>query len=1040
MLVGKLFAPKWKHRNAEVRKQALLDLNLGSKGSVPIIIEMARADLDIEIRKLALKRIDDISFLLELAASQGEELSENINRRLGQLLSNSTIKQNHVAAIDAHLRQFADPKLLQLVLEKSQQESLRETALLALDKNSTYADTAMYDKSATLRLLAIERISKVSTIERVLKHSKTKDKSVYQIAKQKLDANQSQKNKPNQRQLHVLMDQLLVELNAIVKVCQEQQRWAPQQAQFAALQKDWQLLIEQAVSGSTNSTTLITDNKTQFELLNNKFKQGFEQEKELLKQRELEIEDFEPIKDIIHEYCNKLQELTTELETVSDSDLLQTLSSQAKKIDSGWNQIHSDLPTIVDTNYMQDVLDLYKSHWRSYQQCVLFAETNLRNVKLRKRYLVEIQTQLESSDTITDKKIAQYKKYLKYFEVTASTSSSLASADSNTNADHNPPDGTKNIRNQFKQLLQQLEEKLSQQSVKSSNCLDELKKVVSDLDGALNNGKAKFAVNLTRRWDKLVVDLDGATRHSKKYNSLLSQYKKLQPKVSELREWREWSNLPVKEKLCQDIELLADDAANAADNSQFNFSAAMEQLKAYRRDWNKLIDSEFKSDKNLEKKFNASCDIISRASQSFFNDLSQGRQSNLQKRQQYCADLDAYSEKLNTVEITEIDAKHLDKVIRVSNKEWYSLGAVDRTKKEAINKQFSEAISKLADIRHTLRENNSEAKNTLLQRVSKVLKDIETDTKNISSSIDAIKRCQSQWKNIGVAVKDRELWQQFQQTCNKVFEHRQQQNSEMATQRNQQRQELHTLCSTIESISIDANNSIAKARQQFSELKTQWTEQAAEVEDKAIARHFKTACQEFEKKISLHQQEAKKENHAARLKLWDICIELESLLAAGLQTVPPSTLTKEFEQIQERYNLLTTTTGTYTKSLQIRYQKLTQLMSELVPHAAATDSGSEAKTLSIDESLLAIESRKKMCLHAEILASIESPTDEIDARMSLQVSMLANRMTQGGRSDVSSVEEIIKLVDAWHRSAIVIDPIRVMLEKRFSNAIQTMDN
>jgi len=58
-LLKPFFKPKWQHKKADVRKQALRSLNAQKSQDLPIIEQLAMGDLDASVRRLAVKRVLD---------------------------------------------------------------------------------------------------------------------------------------------------------------------------------------------------------------------------------------------------------------------------------------------------------------------------------------------------------------------------------------------------------------------------------------------------------------------------------------------------------------------------------------------------------------------------------------------------------------------------------------------------------------------------------------------------------------------------------------------------------------------------------------------------------------------------------------------------------------------------------------------------------------------------------------------------------------------------------------------------------------------
>ena len=86
MFIQKLFSPKWKHKNPNIRKEALEALNPRKEDTQKIFAEVVKVDSDITIRRMVVGRLRDIELLQYLQQTQ-DQLAEGAGKRIQKAAS-----------------------------------------------------------------------------------------------------------------------------------------------------------------------------------------------------------------------------------------------------------------------------------------------------------------------------------------------------------------------------------------------------------------------------------------------------------------------------------------------------------------------------------------------------------------------------------------------------------------------------------------------------------------------------------------------------------------------------------------------------------------------------------------------------------------------------------------------------------------------------------------------------------------------------------------------------------------------------------------
>src|SRR6266542_6583687 len=124
-----LFRPKWKHSNPEVRAEAVRQLG---DDQAALLATIAQKDGDARVRRLAVKRIDDVDVLGEVAAADPDEsLRKAAQEKVDDiLLSAANAADDEPRSLRA-LERMKQPRQLAQVAEKAAHLQPRQLAQVA---------------------------------------------------------------------------------------------------------------------------------------------------------------------------------------------------------------------------------------------------------------------------------------------------------------------------------------------------------------------------------------------------------------------------------------------------------------------------------------------------------------------------------------------------------------------------------------------------------------------------------------------------------------------------------------------------------------------------------------------------------------------------------------------------------------------------------------------------------------------------------------------------------------------------------------------
>ena len=476
---------------------------------------------------------------------------------------------------------------------------------------------------------------------------------------------------------------------------------------------------------------------------------------------------------------------------------------------------------------------------------------------------------------------------------------------------------------------------LTAQEADSSKQLTEL---IRELEDHINAGHLKNA----NKSHQLAVQALKKISHqeSKKFQR---QFQNLTARLTEIRDWQGYAATPKKEALCVSMEALVDcemDAANLAD-----------KIHHLQEEWKTIGPIARQDDKVLWKRFRTAADKAYLPCKAFYADMANQRQQNLLNRQQLIAQLIDYEASMDW---QTADWGIVQKTLDAARETFRSFSPVDRH--EHKNSQASLQLISDKIYAHIKAEyqKNIEAKEALISQAN-ALQDVE----QLSQAIEQSKQLQADWKAIGITPNkaDQKLWQEFRVACDAVFSRRDE-------QRQQNRVQIEASIEQAEAIIMKAE---AAAHETDSENKEALQRCLAEFAELSLP---KAIYIKMRKRLSDAQQQQEDSFSQARLaKQQQAWLTLtDKLSAISLKAQDASQAEALFQPAISDYKL----------PLDIDKSLFENKWNAEVSDVSATDALRDA------------------CIGLEIVAQLESPAEDQQARMTLQVKRLAQGLGQTG--------------------------------------------
>ena len=235
--IGNLFAPRWKHKNPQVRKQALLALDKAHQDTQKIMLEVANNDPEVFIRRFAIKRLTDIDAVQALRQSAPrEEIYQDATWRLCVLLSAEDGAAS-IEQIKVRLDQYAETRILEYVAKHATNLELQKYALDKIEHENIVLEVITGTENEEIRQYALDKLNSVNALKRVIKSLKRKDKQLAERAQEKLE--QVNAALAHHNELVNQYKQIGNDFLELVALCRLSNEWAKYEARLRRLHEQW---------------------------------------------------------------------------------------------------------------------------------------------------------------------------------------------------------------------------------------------------------------------------------------------------------------------------------------------------------------------------------------------------------------------------------------------------------------------------------------------------------------------------------------------------------------------------------------------------------------------------------------------------------------------------------------------------------------------------------------------------------------------------------------------------------------------------------
>jgi hypothetical protein len=890
-----LFKPKWQHKDAEVRKQAVSSLN-----DEKLLAQIANQDSDKDVRLLALSKIQSKQHLAEFLVCERNDLRAQAQQQhLVLLLPN----QN-----EADLAAISNDNDLVSIATYTQDEAVRISAINKLSDESIRLDIACNNPVAKVRMAAAQGIEQSDALNTLMQIAQGKDKALYRFCKDQLAASKAKEDAASDLQSKISNSITAAEHLA-------KSAYSPEyNGRLQLLKQNWSALSSQTAEQTTAFNNALASAETT--LSEHLAEEQAAQDK---------LTAIANAKDTFVTVLSQLGQLEFDQEISSQLKSLQQQWQQAKQISQPESEQNKDFE-----NRIQAWLALDNTREQLEQQSASLNELIAQSQKLDK-------TSLSKSQSL-QKDLTQAVKQLPWkpssIGLTLATPELLIALDS---------------------ALQTVIKHNQNLTAHEADSAKQLAKLLIDLEAQIEAGQLKEANKCHQLAVQALKKI--SQQESKKYQR---QFQNLSAQLTEIRDWQGYAATPKKEALCDSMEALL--------GSEIDPALLADKIHDLQEEWKAIGPIARQDDKALWNRFRAAADKAYEPCKAHYAEMANQRQQNLTNRKALIAQLTEYEASMDW---DNADWGIVQKTLDAARETFRSFSPVDRHEHKNSQAELQAISDKIYAHIKAEYQTNIEAKEALIAQAA-ALKDVE----ELSQAIEQSKQLQANWKTIGMTPNkaDQKLWQEFRLACDAVFARRDE-------QRQQNKAQIEASIEQAEAIVSKAENLVNEAAEVKAEQKQALLECVNEFAELSLP---KAVYSKLRKRLSDAQQQQQDAASSAKLakkqQAWTTLSN--KLLAISCKAQDSARAEALFNADEGEL-------------------KLPQgIDKNAINNKWSAEAGTE---ISADENL------RDACIGLEIVAELDSPAQDQQARMAYQVQRLSQGLGQAG----SLQQQVADSVNQW---------------------------
>ncbi len=841
-MLNLLFKPKWKNKNPKVRLEGVAELDPADGEQRQLLCQMAREDSDADVRLVACKKLDDAQLAFQ---RYHLEANDEIKRYFGQLILASLQKGESIATTIEQVYRFiendAPTSIVEQLARTAKNPDLRKLALSKIERESICYDIVVGDSVHELRQMALDKIKKRKTLERLLKQVRNKDKNVTRIIKDRLSAMDEAIKAPKILEEKVTQACTLLEASLLTM---ELKKASHQVEKAKAI---WQDVSEEIAKTPAELNNEITSRYHRAIEKSDKHLSHLQQvEDELRQAKEKYAALLQENERVLAAMAELKQRCWSENYQLSDS--LEAIDNELTKLVSGWS-ISKELPASEAKRLTLEFEALKK---------------NIRQFISSLPDAIELKVARSQARKSLDEVIEQRQQGNTDLRFGLKALSDLR-AKWNVRANYPWDEGGKSDTEQFIQDCEDVTAWLKQRETDWKERVARIKEALPELESAIKEGKLKDAQARLASINSLANKIPQALMRP-----VAKRLANARNKVNEWKDWHTFAADPQKTALLEVMQQLVDKPKPPEEQAEL--------VREARQMWGTLTKARTREERELTAKFNALAEKAYAPCRGFYQEKAEERESNYQKRLAFCQSIESYGQSIDWDSYD--DWEGLEKRVTTYRKDWAELGATDRKHRKALQKQFHDLVAVLEEKIIGHRKANSRDKVEIIERAKKLL-----DIDDVRIAVEEAKKLQQDWKKVGRALRgeDGRLWKEFRGICDAIFDKRAKQSAEFKQQLSSQLDKANELLGQLEQILRADEEAFAESCKGITAIVHEW-EQVGDV-PKAMQSKINNRYRQLIDKLERRQITAQnKSQYLSLLELVEgdaICEAIESDIANG---------------------------------------------------------------------------------------------------------------------------------------------------------------
>ncbi len=524
--------------------------------------------------------------------------------------------------------------------------------------------------------------------------------------------------------------------------------------------------------------------------------------------------------------------------------------------------------------------------------------------------------------------------------------------------------------------------------------------LIGKAHGALRDGNTGRAAGLRRAVDEKLaaVAVTAVPAH------LTAQVQRLDEKLTELKEWKDYAVAPKRVELIEAMEALI--------GSSEEPRALVDRIKQLQEDW-KTISKGIVSDSEADwQRFHLAAQSAYQPCREYFEAQAKLRQDNLEKRQ-------GVLERLRAFEAAQSgehpDWRTVAAVLREAPQEWRRPAPVERAAVRPIQAEFDIVLGRLQARLDGWYAQNTAEKKSLIQRAQGLL-----GKEDGREAVDAVKHLQALWKDVGTVPREQEqlLWEEFREQCDAVFRKRHQAHADYTAGLEANKTRAAALCEEAEQTASLSGPALLEGIAKIPEWRAAFEGlgELPRADERGLHSRFERALGRCEAALSQQRQQDRQRSFT---NLFDA---VRRIHAYGRAVADRGAIT----------DLETLTELDAAADLEVLKQDAEAFIAgvEQWPKGGAQALGDLwAKAAAAGSDMTAHETAFRMlCIRAEILGDKPTPPEDQTLRREYQVQRLLQHMGQRNEADAASWEA---LALEWVRVGPVTAALYDSLRDRF---------